>query len=100
MTDVSYRYLVEVMVDGAILVHPEIPTELVEADRVATAPDIVSSSYKLAHDIDQQILVDRVSTTILSALTPAPAQETPDKVREALKERGITPEQGAEDPVN
>lgn len=99
MTDTSYRYLVEVKVDGTILVHPEIPAELEEADRVATAPDIVASSLKLAHDIDQQIVVDRVTgavsslaESLLQALVPAPEATVPDQLRDALKERGITPD--------
>lgn len=103
MTDISYRYLVEVKVDGTILVHPEIPAELDEADRTATAPDIVASSLKLAHDIDQQIMVDRITgnvsqsiqeigEAILSGFMPQPEATVPDRVAEALKERGITPD--------
>lgn len=103
MTDVSYRYLVEVQVDGSILVHPEIPTELSESDRVATAPDIVASSLKLAHDIDQQIIVDRITSSvatvaegILGSFIAPPEPTVPDRVSEALKERGITPDNGGD----
>lgn len=107
MTDVSYRYLVEVKVDGSILVHPDMPEELAEADRTATAGDIVSSSLKLAHDIDQQIVVDRITDTVaesiqllaqgfISAFIPEPEPTVPDQVKTALKERGITPDNAEE----
>jgi len=103
MSDVNYRYMVEVKTDGTILVHPEIPSELEEATRVATAQDIVATSVKLAHDIDQQLIIDRVSSNVseivkgaveqlVGEFLPSPEVTVPDKVKTALKDRGITPD--------
>jgi hypothetical protein len=96
----DFRYLVEVLPDGTINVHTELPNDGVEVRRIATPSDVVHISQRLAYDVGQQLLVEQISNTVLSNLMPQPAPEVSDKVREALKDRGITPEQGAEDTVN
>lgn len=91
MTDINYNFLVEVLLDGSIRIHPVMPEILDAVTRVATPADIVSTSLKLAHDLDQQILIDRISGMVLDALSP-PIVTVPDQVRDALKDRGITPD--------
>jgi hypothetical protein len=92
MADANYRYLVEVTTEGGIMVYPEIPDDLTEPARIATPVDIVSTSLKLAHDIDQQIIIERITASVVEATTPTAPLSASDKVSEALKERGITPE--------
>ena len=91
MTDVNYNFLVEVMLDGAIRIHPSAPGTIEEVTRAATPVEIVATALKLAHDLDQQILIERITDTLMNNLVP-PVETVPDQVRDALKERGITPD--------
>jgi hypothetical protein len=91
MTDVTYNFLVEVTLDGTIRVHPSVPESTDKPARVATPVEIVATALKLAHDLDQQILIERITDTLMHNLVP-PVETVPDQVRYALKERGIAPD--------
>jgi len=60
----------------------------VEAVRVADASDVLSISQNIIKELETQALVNRIAM----ALQPVVPPTVSDKVKDALKERGIDPE--------
>jgi hypothetical protein len=85
---VEVAYLVLQHTDGTFAVKLEDLTEPVEAVRVADASDVLSISQNIIKELETQALVNR----IVLALQPATQPTISDKVKDALKERGIDPE--------
>lgn len=83
-------FLITVSDDGSITSYTEIPEDL-KAERVANNFDVYQAAKQIVDEFDQQLQADRIARTVAAML--APKQESPvDKVRDALKERGIDPE--------
>lgn len=92
MPDIRFQYTVSVNEDGSVLIDPTIPEDKKDViSREATAIDIIDASRKLVADLERQITLDTINSAI-SSLSPAPEPTVPETVKEALKERGITPE--------
>jgi hypothetical protein len=91
MPDTRIRFVVTVGTDGMVKVDPTIPEEMKDAiEREANIIDIIDASRKLVSDLERQMVLDGISA-VLTALTPEPMPTVTDTVKEALKERGITP---------
>lgn len=90
--NVETYFLVTVTPEGGFVTYTKMPEEELEAVRQATTADVFSISKQIVQEIEQSILVDRIVNTLAQAINPP--QETPvsDKVKDALKERGIDPE--------
>ena len=90
---VETYFLLTVNEDGTLTSYTEIPEELPEQKRVATNWDVYNSAKQIVEEFDRQLIVDRVVQGVASLLAPAPTPT--DKIKEALKERGIDPESPA-----
>ena len=89
---VETMFLLCVNEDGTLTSYTEVPKELPEANRVATNWDVYASAKQIVAEFDRQLLVDRVLQGVATLLAPAPAATPTDKVKDALKDRGIDPE--------
>lgn len=89
--EAEYFYLVVRGVDGSLVTYTELPEEAVNAVRPATAEDTYQTSRQIVDEIERSDLAMRVSNIILTQLQPKPEQVS-DKIKDALKERGIDPE--------
>jgi len=85
---VEVAFLVLQHTDGTFAVKLEDLTEAVEATRVADASDVLSISQNIIKELETQALVNRIAM----ALQPVAQPTVSDKVKDALKERGIDPE--------
>ena len=83
-------FVVVINSDGTLNTFVDLPESL-PANRPATNWDVYQAAKQIATEVDNQLLAEKVTNSVLAALAP---QTTPvsDKVKEALKERGITPE--------
>jgi len=90
--DVETFFLVAVTSDGGFVTYSEMPQEPINAERQATTADIYSVAQQIVREVDQQLLADRITASVLNALAPQVEPTLSDKLKEALKERGIDPE--------
>jgi len=91
---VETYFLLTVNEDGTLTSYTEIPEELPEQKRVATNWDVYTTAKQIVEEFDRQLIVDRVVQGVASLLAPSIPTPT-DKVKDALKERGIDPESPA-----
>jgi beta-lactamase class A len=94
---VDTLFLIAINEDGTFTSFTTLPEELPTANRVATTYDVYQTCKQIADNFDTQILVDRITKAVVSALNP-PQETVQDKVKEALKKRNINPE--SVEPVN
>ena len=87
MPDYRYAYTIYVKTDGTLLVDTS-TSDASLVERTANLYDIADSARKLSADIERRVYIEEVAAILAPAASPEPA----DAVREALKERGITPE--------
>ncbi|CAB4137706.1 hypothetical protein UFOVP325_68 [uncultured Caudovirales phage] len=92
---VETYFLLTVNEDGTLTSYTEIPEELPEQKRVATNWDVYTTAKQIVEEFDRQLLVDRVVQGVVNVLVPQAAPTPTDKVKDALKERGIDPESTA-----
>lgn len=82
----QYAFNIVVHEDGAV------STEVIGGDRVrrrATTFDIYQACREIVGDIESLLLADRVTKSVLAALSANPSDETKERLRSALSERGI-----------
>ena len=85
---IAFAYTVVVGVDGSVTTQVAEPSDTVS--RKANSFDIYTTCKDIAHDIDSQILADRVSKTVIANLRPQDsAKELREKLMSALSDRGI-----------
>lgn len=83
---VQAAYLVKLFADGSLQTVPM--TEGVE--RIATAFDVFRSTSEINKDLETQLIADKVARLVVANLTPkTAAEETKEKIVEALNDRGI-----------
>lgn len=92
MAKIETMFLLCVNEDGTLTSYTEIPAEIPETNRVATNWDVYNSAKQIVEEFDRQLLVDRVLQGVATLLTPPAAPAPSDKVKGALKKRGIDPE--------
>jgi hypothetical protein len=90
--NVETFFLVTVTPDGGFVTYTKMPEEPIEAARQATTHDVYMVSQQIVKELDQQMLVERIAMAVANALVPAPEPTVPDRLKDALKERGIDPE--------
>lgn len=88
---VETYYLLCINEDGTLTSYTEVPADLPEARRKANNWDVYTSAKQIVEEFDRQLLVDRVLQGVAGLLNPQVPQVS-DKVKDALKERGIDPE--------
>lgn len=85
---IEFAYTVVVGTDGSVNTQVAEPSETVV--RRANSFDIYTTCKDIAHDIDSQILADRVARTVLDNLRPQDsAKELRERLMSALSDRGI-----------
>lgn len=85
---IAFAYTVIVGMDGSLNTQIAEPSDTIS--RKANSFDIYTTCKDIAHDIDSQILADRVSKTVLANLRPQDsAKELREKLISALSDRGI-----------
>lgn len=91
MTKVETYFLITVNTDGTLTSYTDIPSDLPAVERKATNFDVYEAAKQVVQEFDNQLLADRIARLVVSQL--APKVESPaDKIKDALKERGINPE--------
>lgn len=90
--DVETFFLVTVTPEGGFVTYTKLPEEELNATRQATTGDVFNISKQIVTEIEQSILVDRIVNTLAQAINPPAPETVSDKVKDALKERGIDPE--------
>jgi hypothetical protein len=85
-------FLITVNEDGTLTSYTSIPETLPEVNREATNWDVYSAAKQIVEEFDRSILVDRILQGVAGLVAPAPVATPTDKMKDALKERGIDPE--------
>lgn len=91
MSNIETFFITVVNSDGTISTLTELPTESFEIARIATRFDVYQTSKQIVDEVEQSALVERIVAAMSQTLNP-PVQTVPDRVKEALKNRGIDPE--------
>jgi len=91
MSNVETYFLITVNTDGTLTSYTDLPKEAPEAARKANNFDVYEAAKQIVQEFDNQLLADRIARAVLSGLAPK-AESTADKIKDALKERGIKPE--------
>ena len=93
MTNYRYQFTVSVKTDGGVDIEPREVGEDGVVETTANIFNIIDTARKLAADLERQVLLDSVRQSLLEALPPIDAPLPPSAVvKDALAERGITPE--------
>jgi hypothetical protein len=81
-------FVVTISADGTFDMHSELPKNLEKSHEI-TISEIYTVVKQIVQNVEAQMVADRVTNAVLSALAPQAEQTVPDKVKEKLKERGI-----------
>lgn len=85
----SETYFIAVVAeDGKILTFPEMPEDGIEAARPVNNYDVYTTAKQIVEEFEQSMLAQRIADTVIKALNPVQPSVS-DKVKDALKERGI-----------
>ena len=87
--ELRFQYSVSVKTDGSVVIEPTSDPAMVV--REAGAIDIVDTSRKLIADLERQLTMDALQQ-VVDALLPKPEPTVSAQVANALKERGLTPD--------
>ena len=82
----QYAFTIVVHDDGAV------STEIIGGDKVrrrATTFDIFQACREIVGDIESLLLADRVTKSVMAALSMTATDEHKERLRSALSERGI-----------
>jgi hypothetical protein len=90
--NVETYFLVTITPEGGFVTYTVLPEEELTPARQATTADVFAVSKQIVQEIEQSILVDRIVSSVTSALAPQKPETISDKVKDALKDRGIDPE--------
>jgi len=74
---------------GVVTTYPEVPAEGFEAERTVTNWDIYSAAKQVVDEFESSILAQKVADTVMATMGKASEVPGSEKVKEALKERGI-----------
>lgn len=84
-------FIAVVTEDGKILTFPEMPEEGIETNRPVNNYDVYTTAKQVVDEFESSILAQKVAETVLRVLNPV-EPSVPDRVKDALKERGIKTE--------
>lgn len=84
-------FIAVVAEDGKILTLPEMPEEGIETTRPVNNYDVYTTAKQVVDEFESSILAQKVAETVLRVLNPT-EPSVPDRVKDALKERGIKTE--------
>lgn len=84
-------FMVLVNKDGTLATFSELPEKAPEVDHTATNYDVYRAAKDIVEEFEATILAQRVAQVVISQLNP-PKSSPSDMVKEALNNRGISPE--------
>jgi hypothetical protein len=84
-------FMVIVNKDGTLATFSELPDEAPSVEHAATNYDVYKAAKDIVEEFEATILAQRVAQVVISQLNP-PKPSASDKVKEALNDRGISPE--------
>jgi hypothetical protein len=90
MTKAEAYFIAVINPDGTITTMPELPEGGIETARSVTNYDVYQTAKQIVDEFESSILADKVARAVLGAMNPE-VPSISDKVKEALKERGVTP---------
>jgi hypothetical protein len=89
---VETYFFLTVNSDGSIGTYAEVPAELPERNRPSNNFDVFQTCKQIAEEFENQVQADRIARAVAAALAPKAEPTVSAAVKDALKERGITPE--------
>lgn len=89
--EVEVAFIVSVHTDGTFSASLDM-VDGIDAKRQATTFDVYQSAKQIVQEIDNQVLTERIIGSLAALLMPKPDPTPSDVVKDALKERGIKPE--------
>jgi hypothetical protein len=90
--EIETFFVVALNKDGSINVSLETPAESLVADRQAVNGDIYRFAKQVVDEFDRSLLIEGIVNALTPLFTTPEEPALPEKVKEALKERGITPD--------
>jgi hypothetical protein len=78
--------------DASINVLVDAPEKPIVGERQAINADIYKFAKQVVEEFDRGLLIEALVNALTPILVPQEEAALPEKVKEALKERGITPE--------
>jgi len=84
---IDTAFTVLVHTDGTFSVLLETPAEPLELQRNPSDYDVFHTSQQIVAEIEQQLLTNRIVSTLAQILTPQPEPTVADSIKEKLKER-------------
>jgi len=88
MAKVKTYFVVSLGDNGIVTTYPDMLEEGLEAERPVNNYDIYTAAKQIVDEFESSILAQKVADTVLAVINPqVPA--TSEKVKDALKERGI-----------
>lgn len=89
--NVKTYFVVSLGDNGLVTTWPGFPEDGIEAERPVNNYDIYTAAKQIVDEFESSILAQKVADTVIAAINP----DTPsvsDKIKDALKERGIKTE--------
>lgn len=84
---IETAFTVLVHTDGTFSVMLENPVEPFEVQRQPSDYDVFHTSQQIVSEIEQQLLTNRIVSTLAQVLQPKPEPTIADSIKEKLKER-------------
>lgn len=88
MAKVKTYFVVSLGDNGIVTTYPDILEEGLEAERPVNNYDIYTAAKQIVDEFESSILAQKVADTVIAILNPE-VPTASDKVKDALKERGI-----------
>lgn len=89
MADVKAYFIVSLGDSGIVTTYPSMPEEGLNAERSVNNWDIYSAAKQIVDEFESSILAQKVADTVMAAMGQNAEVAVSDKVKEALKERGV-----------
>jgi hypothetical protein len=84
-------FMVIVNKDGTLATFSDLPDEAPPVERKASNYDVYRAAKDIVEEFEATVLAQRVAQVVISKLNP-PTPSVSDKVKEALNDRGLSPE--------
>lgn len=86
---VETYFVVSLGEKGVVTTYPEAPEEGFNAERTVTNWDIYSAAKQIVDEFESAILAQKVADTVMAQMGRTTEVPGSEKVKEALKDRGI-----------
>lgn len=88
---VKTYFVVSLGDNGLVTTWPALPDDGIESERPVNNYDIYTAAKQIVDEFESSILAQKVADTVLNSLNKS-EPTTADKIKDALKERGINPD--------